>query len=71
MAVGISLSRASRSARFVSDASSQADYGFDRRAASALHDCLSSFGDAVDEIRGSLKQMQELGESSSWGSGSR
>ncbi|CAN1172020.1 Pectinesterase inhibitor 7 [Linum perenne] len=64
VAVGVSLSRASRTARFVADASSQADYGSDRRAASALHDCLSSFGDAVDEIRGSLKQMQELGESS-------
>ncbi|CAN1238761.1 21 kDa protein, partial [Linum grandiflorum] len=41
------------------------DYGSDRRAASAVHDCLSSFGDAVDEIRGSLKQIRELGESGS------
>ncbi|CAN1238762.1 Pectinesterase inhibitor 7 [Linum grandiflorum] len=65
VAVGVSLSRATRTARYVADVSSQTDYGSDRRAASAVHDCLSSFGDAVDEIRGSLKQIRELGESGS------
>lgn len=26
-----------------------------------MHDCFTNFGDAVDEIRGSLKQMGQLG----------
>ncbi|GMY15960.1 21 kDa protein, partial [Fagus crenata] len=33
----------------------------DHRAASALQDCFSNFDDAVDKIRGSLRQMRQLG----------
>ncbi|KAL0372738.1 UNVERIFIED_CONTAM: Pectinesterase inhibitor 3 [Sesamum calycinum] len=38
----------------------QVDYSADHRAAVALHDCFTVFGDAVDQIRGSLKQMRKL-----------
>ncbi|XP_068331956.1 pectinesterase inhibitor 7-like [Pyrus communis] len=60
VAIGVSLARARSMAAYVSNISRQADYGADSRAASALHDCFSNFGDAVDEIRGSLKQMRQL-----------
>ncbi|KAF2316831.1 hypothetical protein GH714_042172 [Hevea brasiliensis] len=50
---------------YVSNLSRQSDYGSDHRAAAALHDCFSNFGDAVDEIRGSLKQMRQLGAAGS------
>ncbi|KAK8583000.1 hypothetical protein V6N13_069765 [Hibiscus sabdariffa] len=59
-AIGVSLSRARHMAAFVSNLSRQADYGADPRASAALHDCFSNMGDAVDEIRGSLKQMRKL-----------
>lgn len=64
-AIGVSLSRARRMTAYVSNLSRQADYGSDHRAAAALHDCFSNFGDAVDEIRGSLKQMRQLGAAGS------
>ncbi|XP_068326758.1 21 kDa protein-like [Pyrus communis] len=60
VAIGVSLARARRIAAYVSNISRQADYGADPRASSALHDCFSNFGDAVDEIQGSLKQMRQL-----------
>ncbi|EEF34590.1 21 kDa protein precursor, putative [Ricinus communis] len=65
VAIGVSLSRARHMAAYVSNLSRQADYGSDPRAAAALHDCFSNFGDAVDEIRGSLKQMRQLGTAGS------
>ncbi|KDP38091.1 hypothetical protein JCGZ_04734 [Jatropha curcas] len=65
VAIGVSLSRARHMSSFVSNLSRQADYGSDHRAAAALHDCLSNFGDAVEEIRGSLKQMRQLGAAGS------
>ncbi|KAJ4823525.1 hypothetical protein Tsubulata_034046 [Turnera subulata] len=61
LAVGVSLSKARRMAAYVSNLSREADYGADRRAAAAVHDCFSNFADAVDEITGSLKQMRRLG----------
>ncbi|KAK6157577.1 hypothetical protein DH2020_011825 [Rehmannia glutinosa] len=60
VAVGVSLSRAQRMAMYVANLSRRADYGADPRAASALHDCFSVLGDAVDQIRGSVKQMRRL-----------
>ena len=39
----------------------------DHRAASALQDCFTNFDDAVDEIRGSLKQMRQLGATGAGG----
>ncbi|KAJ8770080.1 hypothetical protein K2173_010125 [Erythroxylum novogranatense] len=60
VAIGVSLSRAHNMAVFVSNVSRQADYGSVPREAAALHDCFSNFGDAVDEIRASLKQMRQL-----------
>lgn len=61
VAISVSLAKAQRMAAYVSNISRQADYGADHRAAAALHDCFTNFGDAVDEIRGSLKQMRQLG----------
>ncbi|XP_065855173.1 21 kDa protein-like [Euphorbia lathyris] len=61
VAIGLSLWRARRMAAYVSNLSREADYGSDHRASSALHDCFSNFGDAVDEINDSLKQMRQLG----------
>lgn len=60
VAIGVSLSKAKHMTVYVSNLTSQADYGPDPLAASALHDCFSNFGDAVDEITGSLKQMRSL-----------
>lgn len=61
VAIAVSLAKAKHLASFVSNVSRHADYGTDPRTASALHDCFSNFGDAVDEIRGSLKQMHQVG----------
>lgn len=60
VAISVSLAKAKNVAAYVSNLSRQADYGADPRAAAALHDCFSNFGDAVDEIRGSLRQMRHL-----------
>ncbi|XP_073147986.1 pectinesterase inhibitor 7-like [Henckelia pumila] len=59
-AIGVSLFKAKRVASYISNLTSLGDYGPDPRAAAALHDCFSVFGDAVDQIRGSLKQMRRL-----------
>jgi pectinesterase inhibitor-like protein len=61
VAIRVNLSKAKHMTVYVSNLTRQADYGADSRAASALHDCFSNFGDAVDEITGSLKQMRSLG----------
>lgn len=60
VAVGLSLSRAKRTAGFISNLSRQADYGVDHQATAALHDCFSLFNDAIDQICYSLKQMRRL-----------
>ncbi|XP_022146319.1 21 kDa protein-like [Momordica charantia] len=62
VAITISLANARRMAGYVSNLSHAGDYGADRRAASALHDCFENFDDAVDEIRGSLKQMRQIND---------
>ncbi|CAM8954099.1 unnamed protein product [Rhodiola kirilowii] len=56
-AIFVSLSRAKHVAAFVSR---EAKSGSGSEAASALRDCVSSFGDAMDQMRGSLKQMKEI-----------
>ncbi|XP_048428926.1 21 kDa protein-like [Pyrus x bretschneideri] len=71
VAIGVSLARARRLADYFSNISRQADYGADPRAPPALHDCLSTIGEAVDQIRDSLKQMRELGSTSSGSSSFR
>ncbi|KAL2233292.1 21 kDa protein-like [Sesamum indicum] len=60
VAIGVSLSRATRMTIYLANVSRQVDYGADHREAVALHDCFTVFGDAVDQIRGSLKQMRQL-----------
>ncbi|KAH7839732.1 hypothetical protein Vadar_007986 [Vaccinium darrowii] len=61
VAIAVSLSKTRYTARYLTNVTRRADYGADPRAASALHDCLSVFGDAIDQMRGSLKQMRQLG----------
>ncbi|GMI75198.1 hypothetical protein like AT1G14890 [Hibiscus trionum] len=58
-AIGVTLSKARNLAVYVSNISREDDYSADTRASAALHDCFSNMGDAVDEIRGSLKQMRQ------------
>ncbi|KAM7484679.1 hypothetical protein LguiA_000688 [Lonicera macranthoides] len=63
LAIDLSLTKAKRMASYVSNLCRQSDYGRDRRVAAALHDCFTVFGDAVDQICRSLKQMRHLGGS--------
>ncbi|XP_054810281.1 21 kDa protein-like [Prosopis cineraria] len=65
VAIAVSLSKAHRMASYISNLTREADYAANSRAASALHDCFSNVGDAVDEIRGSLKQMRQIGAAGS------
>ncbi|GMH15160.1 hypothetical protein Nepgr_017001 [Nepenthes gracilis] len=65
LAIGVSLAKARGMASYVSNLSRSAESGADPRAAAALHDCHSTFGDAVDQMRGSLKQMRQLGAAGS------
>ncbi|KAL7110741.1 hypothetical protein ACP275_05G044800 [Erythranthe tilingii] len=60
-AIGVSLSRAAGMAIYLANLSRQAYFGGgDPRAAAALRDCFSVFGDAVSQIRGSMKQMRRV-----------
>ncbi|XP_058184323.1 21 kDa protein-like [Rhododendron vialii] len=61
VAIAVSLTRVRSASRYLLNASRRADYGPDPRAAAAAHDCVSVFGDADDQIRGSLRQMRRLG----------
>ncbi|MED6180422.1 hypothetical protein PIB30_010052 [Stylosanthes scabra] len=61
VAISVTLSKVHRTASYVSNLTRDADYTADTRATSALHDCFSNLDDAVDEIRGSLKQMRQIG----------
>ncbi|KAK4261761.1 hypothetical protein QN277_004717 [Acacia crassicarpa] len=65
VAISVSLSKAHRMASYISNLTRGADYEANSRATSALHDCFSNVGDAVDEIRGSLKQMRQIGAAGS------
>ncbi|KAJ1404452.1 Pectinesterase inhibitor domain [Sesbania bispinosa] len=61
VAISVSLSKVHRTASYISNLTRETDYGGNSRATQALHDCFSNLGDAVDEIRGSLKQMRQIG----------
>ncbi|WVZ22151.1 hypothetical protein V8G54_000695 [Vigna mungo] len=52
VAIGVSLSKAHRIASYISNLTHEADYGTSGTR---------TLGDAVDEIRGSLKQMRQIG----------
>ncbi|KAE9597555.1 hypothetical protein Lal_00029918 [Lupinus albus] len=69
VAISVTLSKVHRVASYVSNLTREADYSGDSRAASAIHDCFTNLGDAVDEIHGSLKQMRQIGAAGS-GAGS-
>lgn len=60
IAIGVTLVHARQAATSFSNMTRWADYGPDPRAMSAIHDCSSTFVDAVDQMRGSLKQMSHL-----------
>ncbi|XP_071735578.1 21 kDa protein-like [Rutidosis leptorrhynchoides] len=60
VAIGVTLSKANHMAKYLSNISRDADYASSPRVAAALHDCHSVLGDAVDEIRDSLRQMRRL-----------
>ncbi|XP_058773540.1 pectinesterase inhibitor 7-like [Vicia villosa] len=61
IAIAVSFSKVHRTASYLSNLTRVADYGGNSRAALALHDCFSNLNDAVDEIRGSIKQMRQIG----------
>ncbi|KAF8040183.1 hypothetical protein BT93_B2421 [Corymbia citriodora subsp. variegata] len=71
-AVAVSLASAQKMAAYLANLSrSHADEpGAEAQSASAaLRDCLTNMGDAVGEMRGSLKQMRQLGEVGGSGGG--
>ncbi|KAL2342462.1 hypothetical protein Fmac_003747 [Flemingia macrophylla] len=70
VAIAVSLAKVHRAASHLSNLTRDADYAGSSRASLALRDCFSNLGDAADEIRGSLKQMREIGGSSSSSSSS-
>ncbi|KAK9115791.1 hypothetical protein Sjap_014738 [Stephania japonica] len=59
VAVAVSLTKARRMAQYVS-AMSHRTIGAEPKALSALRDCFSTFGDAVDEIRSSLAELRRM-----------
>ncbi|XP_074309394.1 pectinesterase inhibitor 7-like [Silene latifolia] len=65
IAIGVTLVRARHALSAISNVTRRADYEPDHRVASAVHDCVSVFRDAVDQMRGSLRQMGRLGPGSS------
>ncbi|XP_076947261.1 21 kDa protein-like [Bidens hawaiensis] len=63
LAIGVTLSKANHITNYFANISRKADYASSPRVAAAVHDCYSVFADAVDQIRGSLRQMRRLGGS--------
>ncbi|KAK4776488.1 hypothetical protein SAY86_005176 [Trapa natans] len=64
VAISVSLLRARVMAAYLSIMTGQAENGPEQLAAAALEDCVSNFDNAVEQIRGSLKQMRGLNPSS-------
>ncbi|XP_010266694.1 PREDICTED: 21 kDa protein-like [Nelumbo nucifera] len=58
VAIAVSLSKANRTSFYLSQLSRQAVTGGDQGAAAVLEDCLSTFGDAVDQMRSSMREMR-------------
>ncbi|KAI4313748.1 hypothetical protein L6164_026703 [Bauhinia variegata] len=67
VAIAVSLSKVHNMASYINNLTREADYSANSRATSALHDCFSNLDDAVDEIRGSLKQMRQIGAAGAGG----
>lgn len=64
IAIAVTLSKVHRTASYLTNLTRVTDYsaeGSSSLAAQALRDCFSNLDDAVDEIRGSLKQMRQIG----------
>ncbi|KAG2323830.1 hypothetical protein Bca4012_038103 [Brassica carinata] len=55
LAIGVSISRAKYTAAYLSKLSRSAAY-----SSAAVHDCVSNVGDAVEQMRGSLRQLREM-----------
>ncbi|CAF2083215.1 unnamed protein product [Brassica napus] len=53
VSVGVSLSRAKHTASYLSKLSRAS-------ASAAVHDCVSNVGDAMEKMRGSLRQLREM-----------
>ncbi|KNA10819.1 hypothetical protein SOVF_140490 [Spinacia oleracea] len=60
ISIGVTLARARHTTTFFTNMTQRADYGPDPREASALHDCTSTFGDAVKQMHDSLREMSQL-----------
>ncbi|XP_044478280.1 pectinesterase inhibitor 7-like [Mangifera indica] len=65
VAIGVSLKKVKKMSSYLANLSRKGDIHSDPRASSALQDCVSLFGDVVDEIQDSLKQMHDLGSAGS------
>ncbi|KAK1413707.1 hypothetical protein QVD17_35485 [Tagetes erecta] len=63
VAIGVTLKKANHMTKYIANISLHADYDTSPRVAAAVHDCFSVFEDAVDQIRGSVRQMRRLGGS--------
>ncbi|XP_057979517.1 21 kDa protein-like [Malania oleifera] len=57
-AMAVSLSKVSKFKSRISGCLGQAEYGGDKLAASALHDCFTNLDMAVDQIHDSIRQMR-------------
>ncbi|XP_047309189.1 21 kDa protein-like [Impatiens glandulifera] len=60
VSIAVSLFRTLRMARHATNLSRSADYESDHRLSAAIHDCVSVYGDAVDQIRDSLRKMKKI-----------
>ncbi|OVA19376.1 Pectinesterase inhibitor domain [Macleaya cordata] len=60
VAIRISLSKAHQMTSYISNITNQTHFGSDPKTIAALHDCHSTFNDAVYQIKRSLKQMFHL-----------
>ncbi|KAG7646359.1 putative pectinesterase [Arabidopsis thaliana] len=56
LAIGVSLSRAKYTAAYLSKLSRRSGAA----SSAAVNDCVSNVGDAVDQMRGSLRQLREM-----------
>ncbi|XP_010459004.1 PREDICTED: 21 kDa protein [Camelina sativa] len=57
LAIGVSLSRAKYAASYLSKLSRRSAPA---ASSAAVHDCVSNVGDAMDQMRGSLRQLREM-----------
>lgn len=68
VAVSVSLRRARRASAYMSSLSHSPTGASNPRAAAALRDCSSTFGDAIDQMEQSLAELRQLksGEEFQW-----